>query len=216
MKNICLCCLFLFAIVSGFESYGQHHEHPDKPVFPENWTKPTAQPDHIVLTFSDDPSTSQSVTWRTSQEVGRGFAQLTLAAAAPRIWKNAIQFDAKTETMDASKVTGAHVISNYHSVTFKNLLPDTLYAYRVGDGIHWSEWFQFRTASKQAEPFSLLYVGDAQNYILELWSRLIREGFSKAPKARFVVHAGDLVSEAHSERQWHEWFTAAGWIHGMI
>jgi len=58
-----------------------------------------------------------------------------------------------------------------------------------------------------------LYVGDAQNYILELWSRLIREGYKKAPDASFVIHAGDLVNNAHSEQQWQEWFDAGGWIH---
>ena len=216
MKNIFVSFCFLLIVLSGLTGNSQHHEHPDKPVFPGKWSEPTAQPDHIILTFSGDPSTSQSVTWRTSNEVTRGFAQLTLAAAAPRIWKNASQLEAKTETMDATHVKSAEIVSNYHSVTFKDLLPDTLYAYRVGDGTHWSEWFQFRTASKKADPFSFLYVGDAQNYILELWSRLIREGYSRAPRARFIIHAGDLVSEAHSERQWHEWFTAGGWIHGMV
>lgn len=216
MKNNILVYIVFLNFLTIISAFTQKVEHPDKPVFPANWTKPTEQPDHIILTFSGDPSTSQSVTWRTSVEVKQGLAQITLASAAPRIWKSASQTMAKTELMDASKVDGAEVSSNYHSVTFNGLIPDTLYAYRVGDGTHWSEWFQFRTASKKAEPFSFLYVGDAQNYILELWSRLIREGFSKAPKARFIVHAGDLVSEAHSERQWHEWFTAGGWIHGMV
>jgi len=61
-----------------------------------------------------------------------------------------------------------------------------------------------------------LYVGDAQNYILELWSRLIREGYKKAPDASFVIHAGDLVNNAHSEQQWQEWFDAGGWIHSSL
>ncbi|MFM8215573.1 MAG: fibronectin type III domain-containing protein, partial [Pirellula sp.] len=43
------------------------------------------------------------------------------------------------------------------------LQPATKYAYRVGDGVNWSEWFQFRTASTQPEPFSFVYFGDAQN-----------------------------------------------------
>ena len=47
---------------------------------------------------------------------------------------------------------------------------------------------------KIGEPFSFFYVGDAQNYILELWSRLIREGY-KAPTASFIIHAGDLIND---------------------
>ena len=52
--------------------------------------------------------------------------------------------------------------------------------------------------------------------MLELWSRLIREGFRKAPEARFIIHAGDLINRAHREQEWHEWFTAGGFIHSMI
>lgn len=143
-------------------------------------------------------------------------AEIALADGAPKFWRNGKVLTARTATMDAMKISTAEVIANYHSVTFADLLPDTMYAYRVGDGEHWSEWFQFRTASKSPKPFSFLYVGDAQNFILELWSRLIREGFRKAPDARFIIHAGDLVNNAHSERQWHEWHMAGGWLHGML
>ncbi|MEM6829417.1 MAG: metallophosphoesterase family protein [Bacteroidota bacterium] len=186
------------------------------PEFVSDWHLPGHHPDHIVLNLTEDPSTSMSVTWRTSTEVSVGYAEIAVATAAPKFWRNAETYEAKTETMDASEVLNAETTSNYHSVTFKNLQPETLYAYRVGNGKIWSEWVQFRTASKEDKPFSFLYVGDAQNYILELWSRLIREGYRKAPDASFIIHAGDLVTTAHSERQWHEWFSAGGWIHRML
>ncbi|WP_461055020.1 purple acid phosphatase family protein [Spirosoma arcticum] len=205
--------LFVCLTTPGF---AQQYAHPDKPVFPKRWTLPTEQPDRVILTFAGDPATQQSVTWRTDTTVQQSVAEIGVADAAPRFMRNAKRMNAKTERLNADAVKGAEVVVNYHSATFADLQPDVLYAYRVGDGTHWSEWFQFRTASQEAKPFSFLYVGDAQNYIFELWSRLIRAGFSKAPDARFIIHAGDLVSEAHSERQWHEWFTAGGWIHGML
>ncbi len=186
------------------------------PEFARNWSKPGQHPDHIVLNLTEDPATSMSITWRTDTTISEGFAEIALATAAPRFWRNASTLKAATQTLDASEVLTAEVVSNYHTVTFTGLQPDTLYAYRVGDGNIWSEWIQFRTASDKPKPFSFLYVGDAQNYILELWSRLIREGYRKAPDASFIIHAGDLVSDAHSERQWHEWFTAGGWIHRML
>lgn len=204
--------LSLLSITSGFCQNKMYV----KPVLPEQWSQSTAQPDHVILTFSGDPATTQSVTWRTDTSVSNAMAEIAIATAAPRFWRQAEQVEARTETMDARKVKSAGIMANYHSATFTNLTPDTLHAYRVGDGEHWSEWFHFRTASTEPEPFSFLYVGDAQNYILELWSRLIRSGYSKAPDARFIIHAGDLVSDAHSEEQWHEWFTAGGWIHGML
>lgn len=202
-------------IFLSFLNAQTNNQHPDL-VFPKNWSNPTILPDHVILTFSEDPSTSQSVTWRTNTSVKKGIAEIALADGAPRFWRNAIQYTAATTLMNADDILTANISSNYHSATFKNLIPDTLYAYRVGDGEHWSEWFQFRTAAKIAKPFSFLYVGDAQNYILELWSRLIRQGYKTAPEARFIIHAGDLVNNAHHEIQWHEWFTAGGWLHGML
>jgi 3',5'-cyclic AMP phosphodiesterase CpdA len=193
----------------------QNNPHPD-PVFPDGWSKPTVLPDHIILSFSADPATTQSVTWRTNTSINNSVAEIAIADGAPRFWRNAVRLNAITTLMNADSINTANVSSNYHSVTFTNLLSDTLYAYRVGDGQHWSEWFQFKTAAKTAKPFSFLYVGDAQNYIFELWSRLIRQGFKKAPDARFIIHAGDLVNNAHHENQWHEWFTAGGWLHGML
>ena len=186
------------------------------PEFSPDWHLPGKHPDHIILSFSEDPSESMSVTWRTDPSVPSGYAEIAPATAAPKFWRNAKTYEATTETMDASAIEEAGLKANYHSVTFTDLLPDTVYAYRVGDGKIWSEWFQFRTASKEAKPFSFLYVGDTQNYILELWSRLIREGYRMAPDASFIIHAGDLVNNAHHERQWHEWFTAAGFIHAMV
>ena len=44
----------------------------------------------------------------------------------------------------------------------------------------------------------------------------IREGYKKAPTASFIIHAGDLINDAHEEHQWHEWFMAGGWIHRSL
>lgn len=186
------------------------------PKYEKSWIEPSLHPDRISLNLGADPRTSASVTWRTSTAVGQAYAEIAKATAAPKFWRNSQRFPAETSLLDGSKVMDAGIVANYHSVQFQDLEPDCLYAYRVGDGEHWSEWIQFRTASNEEKPFSFLYVGDAQNYILELWSRLIRQGFQEAPDARFIVHAGDLVSTAHSEEQWEEWFQAGSFIHRMI
>lgn len=208
--------ILLFVLISlGAEVSAQKRAYR-APEFAYDWGKPGVHPDHIVLNLTEDPSTSMSVTWRTSVEVLVGYAEIALATPAPKFWRNAQTLKARTETLDAQEVPGAERVSNYHSVTFTDLEPNTLYAYRVGDGRVWSEWIQFRTAPAGEAPFSFLYVGDAQNYIMELWSRLIRAGYQKAPEAGFIVHAGDLVNYAHSEREWHEWHMAGGFIHRML
>ena len=186
------------------------------PEFAYDWGKPGLHPDHIVLNLTEDPSTSMSVTWRTSVDVQVGYAEIAIATAAPKFWRNAKTHKASTEILEAAEIPRAEVVSKYHSVTFTDLLPDTTYAYRVGNGRIWSEWIHFRTAPVGDKPFSFLYVGDTQNYIMELWSRLIRAGYQKAPEAGFIVHAGDLVNYAHDEGEWHEWFMAGSFIHRML
>ena len=199
-----------------------------KPEFARSWSNPSKHPDHIILNFSGDPSKTISATWRTSKDIKEGFGEIAKATANPSFIVRSITKKAITQNMsyaniienynsrDPEKTKFNNVNHNYHSVTFDNLDPNTLYAYRVGNGKIWSEWIQFRTAHETNEPFSFLYVGDAQNYILELWSRLIRESYKKAPDAKFIIHAGDLVDEAHNENEWHEWFMAGGWIHRSL
>ena len=199
----------------SFAANAQHHHH-NPPHYEENWSEPDHHPDHIILNLTEDPSTSMSATWRTDTTIRTGFAEIAIATPAPKFWRYAKSHKAQTETLDTRGIIQAGAVSNYHTITFSDLIPDTMYAYRVGDGKYWSEWFQFRTASDKEKPFSFLYVGDAQNNILDLWARLIREGYRTAPDAGFILHAGDLVNNAHSEQQWHEWFTAGGFIHSML
>lgn len=208
--------LFLFLGILIFESSCKAQEIRvyKEPIFANDWSKPSIHPDRIILNPGQNPSSEMNVTWRTTTEIEVAYAEIAPATAAPKFWRNAQTYTAKTENLNAKEVPMAEVEANYHSVEFKNLQPGQLYGYRVGDGEHWSEWFQFKTASADPkERFSFLYVGDAQNYILELWARLIREGYRKAPDADFIIHAGDLINYAHREQEWHEWFTAGGFIH---
>lgn len=187
------------------------------PKYQFDWSQPEIHPDRIVLNAGQNPSQEMAVTWRTSPEVTVAYAEIAPATGAPKFWRNAQTYQASTTTLDGSSASDSQIQANYHSVSFSGLKANTVYGYRVGDGEHWSEWFQFKTASANPEDaFSFLYVGDAQNYILELWARLIREGYRQAPDADFIIHAGDLINNAHHEQQWHEWFTAGGFIHSML
>ena len=106
--------------------------------------------------------------------------------------------------------------ARFHTLTFTELDPDTLYVYRVGDGTKWSEWSQFRTAKNQPAPFTFVYFGDAQNDIRSHWSRVVRTALMKAPEAAFMLHAGDLVNRSNADNEWGEWFEASSFIHRNI
>jgi hypothetical protein len=190
---------------------GHDHEHPPKPVPEADAHKPSALPDRIIRTFAGDPARSIAVTWRTDLSVGQGIAQIAPADAGPKFSERAKTLTARSENLATDLGQ-----SRYHSIVFEDLAPDMLYAYRVGDGVNWSEWIHARTASDQAEPFAFIYFGDAQNDIKSLWSRVIRGAYSDAPKARFIIHAGDLVNRANRDAEWGEWFQGGGWVNAMV
>ncbi len=192
--------------------------HPDHGEVLHHWEIPSKDPDRIVLTWSEDPATTQSVTWRTSDEIGQAFAEIAVSHRSSRFDLNATRLEAATERLEIGRSDrNQDRVDHFHSVVFRNLEPDTLYAYRVGDGgEYWSEWIQFRTARAEPAPVRFLYFGDAQNGVLSHWSRIIRAAYQKAPHANFTIHAGDLVNRAHRDREWAEWFKAGGWIHASL
>ena len=183
-----------------------------------HWEIASPDPDRIVLTWSGNPARTQAVSWRTDYSVVVGYAEIALADPSSRFDLKAKRFQAATQSLDIGQHDqNVSVVTHFHSVVFEGLSPDTLYAYRVGDGGElWSEWLQFRTASTRNEPVEFLYFGDAQNAVLSHWSRIMRAAFQKAPNADFSIHAGDLINRAHRDQEWAEWFKAGGWIHAMI
>lgn len=196
INKISIAVLFIFSLTLDLSAQDFH---------------PSKFPDRIILTWSDDPMTTQSVTWRTSAEVKSSKAQFILAPNTPIYLDSVETFDATTEFLEVDSVQ-----ANYHSVTFRGLKPSTTYAYRTGNEGTWSEWFQFTTAPEKGTPFSFVYFGDAQNNLKSQWSRIIRQAYSNLPKAAFMLHAGDLINSTQSDSEWGEWNHAGSFINAMI
>ena len=171
---------------------------------------PSPLPDRVILTWEDNPSTTQSVSWRTDISVKRAIAQLAVANSNGRALKP------KTFPALTTKFSSDLNSSHYHTVTFRDLDPETLYVYRVGDGINFTEYYHFKTSSKMPKPFSFIYFGDAQNEVRTHWSRVFREAFRDAPRAAFTLHAGDLVDRKYSDSEWGEWHQGPDWVNGTI
>jgi len=168
-------------------------------------------PDRIILNLTEAPATSQAVTWRTIESVSSPQAQIEPAAELNEVGKNAFTVNAETEAVTI--FTGEVVYS--HSVIFKSLSPDTLYEYRVGDGENWSEWSQFRTAAGSFTPFEFIFLGDPQNDLKSICSRIFRAAYTKAPDARFWLLTGDIVNVGDADDLWGEFYYALGWIPRM-
>ena len=171
---------------------------------------PTAQPDRIVLSWSGEPATTQSVNWRTSTDIQTSFAELAQTRATPKFHADKQTFAAKCELVESTTM-------NYHShsMTFTGLIPNTMYSYRVGQEGNWSEWFTFTTGSQTEQPFAFLYFGDAQNGLDTVYPQVVRKAFLTLPDAKFALFAGDLVSVGKNEREWDQWFDAIGFLSAM-
>ncbi|MEL6635249.1 MAG: metallophosphoesterase family protein [Bacteroidota bacterium] len=208
MKNKIAVFVLLFCTHWAF---GQRRTYP-----------PTKNPDRILLSLTEQPHERQSVTWRTDRSVKGAYAQIAEATGSPDFREKADSTVAATQLFQHDYLLPKPPPERrpyqalYHTVTFENLKPATKYAYRVGDGQHWSEWFHFTTAGSPNDPIAFLYFGDAQNELKSMWSRVIREAYSTEPHINFILHAGDLVNRSFNDREWGEWFYAAGWINGMV
>lgn len=181
----------------------------DRPVAP-----PTEQPERIILNLTADPAHEMAVTWRTAPGAV-GLVEYAEAQDGPDFIQQAVRMTAVTDDATIAVREAPEFRAAYHSTVLKGLKPETVYAYRVGDGARWSEWLQFRTAATTAEPFTFLYMGDMQNNILSEASRTMRMAFRKAGDAAFVIHAGDLINRHDSDNEWGEWFAAGGFLYAQ-
>lgn len=204
--NFGACCFLIFSVLVFFFLKSPL-------VFSEN----DAIPKRIILNLTANPSQEMAITWRTGPEVKH--SRVEYMRATPKSFRSH-NFDSvdpykNVKTMDAipEKVRinkGTSVL--HHSVILKGLEPDTLYQYRVGEGVTWSEWCFFRTSCKGDAPFKFIYLGDPQNNIKSFCSRAFRSAYSAAPGSRFILVTGDMVEKPWQDDLWGELFFAAGWI----
>ena len=115
MKNIILviCLLFFYNDIFSQRVY-------KKPQFVKNWSKPSKHPDHIVLNFSDDPSSSISVTWRTSKDVKIAYGEIAIANENPAFISTANTIKATTTNFIFENVVGVidrKILRKLHSTT---------------------------------------------------------------------------------------------------
>lgn len=169
----------------------------------------SVNPDHITLTWTDNPMTTQTITWRTSTTVSKGIVQYAKETDKDKFPENAKSVNAATKefTSDLGKM-------NLHIANIEGLEPGTTYIYRVGDGINWSDIHTFTTEAQNTQQFKFLVFGDSQSgnpYDPEYgpWKKTIQNAFKANPDARFFVNVGDLVEWGQYYVHWNNWFDAA-------
>jgi acid phosphatase type 7 len=165
------------------------------------------RPDHIVLTWSEDPGTTQTIQWRTGVGVERG------EVVYQRKSRFVHFFPGEPKRVEAERIvletpgTANDPVVHRFTAVLRGLEPDTTYVYSVGDGTErgWSELGEFTTAPEGVKPFSFVYMGDAQNG-LDRWGSLLHQAHRRRPDAAFYVMAGDLVDRGNDRDDWDRFF----------
>jgi acid phosphatase type 7 len=166
-------------------------------------------PDHVTLTWADDPHTTQTITWRTDIKETNGEVQYTNI-------ENSVNFVTKSIVVkedSSGKFTTDVGTWNIHTLTLKGLVAGKTYCYRVGYGNNWSAISTFTTESNETKNFRFLIFGDSQSGVAsdtsyKAFSTTIHNAYKANPDSRFFINMGDLVEVGGYYIHWNNWFEA--------
>lgn len=165
----------------------------------------SAKPEQIILTWTMDPATSQTITWLTPNN-SPARVQYLIADEFAGNFDSAQQIGAGCSAFDST---------NYRfTANITGLTPATRYVYRVGSEGAWSEALSFTTATA-AQDFSFLYMGDVQSGYAE-WGSTLDTVYQSYPQIRFALLGGDLTDNKSDEEEWGRFLDAATGIFSRI
>lgn len=158
-------------------------------------------PDEVVLSWTDDPTTTQDIQWRgdTLQTSGSVRYQEVGAEGESQI------ADATFEVVEDRFLANDRYCHKFRA-TITGLRPGVEYAYQVGfpESDTWSDSATFRTAPAEPEPFSFVVYGDTQS--IEPWAPILEAARKHTPEARFQLIAGDVVDTGQYRDHWDRFF----------
>jgi len=161
---------------------------PDEPFY-----LPKFVPERLMLTFGNKTELSRNISWRCDTVLKKSFVELSLGN------QQAQKIQAEGEIFESRSGKAA-----YYVCRLRELLPDTVYRYRVCTNDRYSDWHAFRTCGLNQDRFSFLYVGDVQETDGASVNVLLRRGL-RGHDAKFMVCGGDLT-ERPSDDYWEESF----------
>lgn len=177
----------------------------------------TATPDHIALSWTGDPTTTQTITWRTISTDGKCSVQYRVKGTSN--WTTVSDVAPKkltTSTGSTAITTGSE---NIYSTTITGLTPGTTYEYQiigkdVKNSSDPSSISNFKTEAKNNNTTKFIVFGDSQSGIPDKpeytpWNNTITEAYSQNPDTNFVINMGDLVEIGKNYQHWNNWFKAA-------
>lgn len=161
-------------------------------------------PDQVVLSWTEAPTSTQTIQWRGSTDATNGAVRYRAAGS-----------DGPYKTVEAERalVEDRFLANDRYcrkfTATIRGLDPDSQYVYQVGfpDSDRWSEASTFTTAPSNDEPFSFVVFGDTQS--IEPLAPIAQAALEQYPDAAFQMIAGDVVSTGQYRDHWDRFFHVA-------
>ena len=177
----------------------------------------SSKPDHISLSFTKDPATTETITWRTISTNTKASLQYRLKGTND--WTTIDNIAPKiltSYTGDSNVTTGSE---NIYSVTLTGLTPGSNYEYQVTgtddkNTTSTSSVNSFITEASNSTSTKFLVFGDSQsgnpaNPEYTPWHNTITKAYEVNKDANFIVNMGDLVEIGQNYQHWNNWFKAA-------
>lgn len=163
------------------------------------------KPDHICLTWSDAPHTTQTVQWRTSPDVTDGVIRTRKKSSQDT--SNFTEVKAACEKIEDRLLANDRFANRFTGVV-RDLEPATEYIYTVGSPQkgQWSEETTFTTAPAPGAdaPFSFILMSDTHRS--KKWGELLTKSLERHPKTAFYTISGDLVGTGLHRDDWDHFF----------
>ena len=162
----------------------------------------TPQPDHIMISISDDAKTTMTVTWRTSTDVKNGYVLYREEGG------ETLRTDAVSEEFESDID-----VSNIFWAKLTGLKPDTKYYYTCGDDSHRSREYHFTTEPENLTKFKFIAISDHQKgtpFYEPDYSKLnsfLKDVLKEHPDTRFILTGGDNTDCGQHEVQWNGMFS---------
>ena len=166
------------------------------------------EPDHIALTWSEDPQTTQTIQWRTDTSVTSGAVRYRPMDANADTWMET-PADSVVEVEERMLINDRY--SHHYRAVLRDLEPGQAYEYMVvvGDGSAQSDVAQFRTAPADPDaPFTFIKLSDTHNR--SMTRTLLDDAMARYPEAAFTTIAGDQVDIGQYRDDWDQFFEYGG------
>lgn len=177
----------------------------------------TAGPSQIILSWTDAPSTTQSVIW-CDNSGNDGYVQYV----AEDSYTDESSFNNTNQVSATSKSVGYDsAAKTYYEATMADLAPGIKYYYRVGSSDNWSDVSTFTTAPSSTPSFSFMYMGDVQHSSTAaaeypIWGSLLSDAYAANPNITFGLMGGDMVQSGSDMNDWTYFLSYASDVFSQI